>query len=78
MTRFHMYAQASKHPHEADDIFIEKPNSGEQVIWATFIQRYFEKLVVLLNSDAYLTLKFLQKWKHQNSLNESWVQTTRN
>ena len=78
MTRFHMYAQASKHPHEADDIFIEKPNSGEQVIWATFIQRYFEKLVVLLNSDVYLTLKFLQKWKHQNSLNESWIQTTRN
>ena len=38
MTRFHMYAQASKHPHEADEIFVEKPNSGEQVIRAASIE----------------------------------------
>ena len=40
MTRFHMYAQASKHPHEADEIFVEKPNSGEQVIRAASIEGF--------------------------------------
>ena len=47
MTRFHMYAQASKHPHEADDIFVEKPNSGEQVIRANIHRRVFKKILFL-------------------------------